>query len=215
MPKKSTKPVTKKAAKPAARVVTSKTSKSSARSTQESRNKFVAGAVLVAAALVAITLGLLTYTNNKDTTASMSKKDQAHGAMFLQSTDGNAVKAGSTITVQLMENSGNDPVNAVQSAVTYPEQKLEFVSVKSGEAFPQEAATDSATKGLVRIARSIKPQTPPVQGAKPIATLEFKVLEDAQGPIQLNIDQATSLLVRSTDNQNILAPSGNSTLEIK
>jgi hypothetical protein len=125
--------------------------------------------------------------------------------MFLQSLNSaDTHKAGDVVDVTLYEDSGPQEVNALQSSLKYPAEKLALVSITNGVVFNQEAATDTATAGLVRVARSIKPGASPVKGVKPVVTVQFKVLEDSDSPFQLSVDQATSLLVRSSDSQNIL-----------
>lgn len=201
MPTKSSK-TSKTATKPVKKTVKSSTvKKSSAKGglSRSYRTNFVASVVVGAAALIAIAIGFSTYTKPVAHTASLGL-----GSLYLQQQKGQAVTAGSTVQVELYANSGTQPVNAVQSAIHYPSDKLEFVSVKTSSAFPQEAATDTATAGLIRLARSTGAGAPAVTGAKPVATLEFKVIKDTDAPTKLGIDMAQSLLVRSTDNKNIL-----------
>ncbi|HEX8351014.1 MAG TPA: cohesin domain-containing protein, partial [Hymenobacter sp.] len=110
--------------------------------------------------------------------------------------------------------SGKQKVNALQAAVKYPSEKLELINVKGETAFSQEAATDTSTAGLVRIARSIKPGEMSVQGAKPVATLQFKVVADSADGVELTVDDSASLLVRSSDNKNILGAKANNKFEL-
>lgn len=196
---------------PGAGIVTSKTS---AGISEHARSTFVAGAVLLAAALVAITLGLLTYTQYDTSRTADGKMQYKTGAMFLESTGSKHITPGSTVKVTVYENSGNSPVNTVQSAVSYPADKLQYVSVRNSQAFPQEAATDATTNGLVRLARSIKPDAMPVRGSKAVAVLEFRILDGAKSPIELSVEPKTSLLVRSTDNHNILDTASNPSLHL-
>jgi len=175
------------------------------------RTRFIFYVVLITAALVAISVGLMTYQNTNSGTAA----GNGAGALFLQSLDGHGShKAGDTVTVTLYEDSGTQSVNALQAGVRYPSEKLEFVSADTGAAFPQEAATDAGTTGIVRVARSIKPGTASVKGAKPVVTLTFKVLVDSSDPFELSIDDAASLLVRSSDNQSILGSSASNKFEL-
>lgn len=168
------------------------------------RTRFIFFTVLIAAALVSISLGLMSYQTNKRATYAIRATNE-NGVFFLQSLDSDGThKAGETIDVTLYEDSGKQEINALQAAVRYPSEKLEFVSVKSGLAFPQEAATDTSNPGLIRVARSINPGDASVKGAKPVVTFQFKVLVDSDQPFELTIDDTASLLVRSIDNQNIL-----------
>jgi len=103
----------------------------------------------------------------------------------------------------------------LQSSIKYPAEKLALVSVQNGVVFNEEAATDTATPGLVRVARSIKAGDAAVKGAKPVVTLQFKVLSDSDSPFQLSVDESASLLVRASDSQNILkADDGNTTFDL-
>lgn len=191
---KTTKTIKAKAKKPVSKAVVAEQ--------QHKRNKFVAAMVVLAAALIAISAGM--YSHDRYTSSKQASAITGPGSMYLLPTSNEPVRAGTTLKVTLYENSGNDPVNAVQSDVKYPTDKLEFVSVKSSDEFPQEAATDTATPGLVRVARSVKTQEPAVTGSKPVVTMEFRVLQNADSPLVFSIDKTGSFLVRSTDNQNIL-----------
>jgi hypothetical protein len=167
------------------------------------RSKFLFYVVLIAAALLAITAGLMTYDETSKTKVATSTSTT--GSLFLQSLQKTGPrKAGDTLSVVLYEDSGKQEVNALQAAVRYPTDKLQFVSVKSDSAFSQEAATDTANAGLIRVARSIKPGETPVKGAKPIVTLEFRVVADTTSSVEMTVENDASLLVRSTDNKNIL-----------
>ena len=165
------------------------------------RGRFLAKIVLVAAALVAISLGIMTYNDHRDVKVSVAP---GQGVMFLSAV-GNAMKAGENLQVALYETSGKEPVNALQSAVSYPSDRMQVESVTTSEYFPQEAATDTATPGLIRIARSIRSQSAPLTGTKLVATVTFRITKDDSSAARLSIIQGRSLLVRSTDNSNILS----------
>lgn len=225
-PKRSTKVVksavkpkpatTKKPApkKPAASKKSALSKKFKANQAFWNRTPFLFYSVLVAAALVAILIGLMGYQAVKKSKYPVSAT-ATNGVLFLQAlgSDGSH-KTGDTVEVTLYEDSGNQSVNALQAGVKYPAEKLEVVGVKTGDAFPQEAATDTATPGLLRVARSIKPGEPTVKGAKPVVTVQFKVLVDSPDPFELTIDDTSSLLVRSTDNKNILGTGQNNKFEL-
>lgn len=170
------------------------------------RSPFLFYTALVTAALVALTLGLMTYQSKKDNTNNIASASDNTGVLFLQSLESKkAYTNGETLDVTLYEDSGKQKVNALQAAVKYPADKLQLVNVKGETSFSQEAATDVATAGLVRIARSIKAGEPAQQGAKPVVTLQFKVVADSPNGVELSIDDAASLLVRASDNSNILS----------
>lgn len=109
---------------------------------------------------------------------------------------------GSTVNVTLYEDSGTDPVNAVQASVTYDATKLQYVSVAEGTSFPTVAATSTSTPGIIRLARGTVPGST-ATGNNAIATVTFRVLASS-GTTSLSYDPAFSYIVRSTDNANIL-----------
>lgn len=211
MANKSTKTPNSKSVKLSAKVATKRVSSKSAASKKVSsvtsrgdigRVKFLGICVLISAALIAIAIGISGY--KRASVSNMPAISGNQAAMFIGSDGNNSVAAGSTLTTTLYENSGSQPVNAVQSAIQYPAEKLQFVSIKTGQTFSQEAATDTKVSGLIRLARSIGTHGAAVNGPKVVATIEFKVLPAAQGQIVLQFDKASSLVVRSTDNQNLL-----------
>ncbi|HEX8226755.1 MAG TPA: cohesin domain-containing protein [Candidatus Saccharimonadales bacterium] len=178
--------------------------------------RFLAATGLLSAALIATTIGLMGYQKHSYNDA-ISKSNQPYGSasLYIAAEGLSDVKAGQTFTVELHEDSGKDLVNAVQAGINYPAEKLQVVSVTTGDGFPQEAATDTTTPGLVRVARSVVPKTPAVRGQQSVAKIEFKVLPGATGPVELRVDQTTSLLVRSTDNKNVLSSVRPATLNIQ
>ena len=114
------------------------------------------------------------------------------------------VEPGTTVAVTVREQSGTDAVNAVQAALTYNAAQLQFVSITEGTAFPFKAAPDTATAGMVRLARGVNVGAAGVSGDNIVVTVNFKVLATSgTAAVQFNTDQ--SLIVRSSDNANILS----------
>jgi hypothetical protein len=109
---------------------------------------------------------------------------------------------GKTIKVSIWEDSGTQSVNAVQANLTYDATKLQFVSIdSSGSAFSIEAQAKSSS-GNVLIARG---QLSPIKGKQFVSAVTFKALGSSG---KANISFAPgSVLVRSTDNKNILTTS--------
>lgn len=105
--------------------------------------------------------------------------------------------SGSTLTVNVYEDSGTDTVNAVQANFTYPTSSLTFTSIASSSAF-NIAAQSTGGSGVVKIGRGA---TPAVSGKQLVATVYFSVV-GTSGSFSLNFDQTTSKVVRSTDNQS-------------
>lgn len=193
---------------------TQKNTKQSASHNRWKRSPFLFYSVLGAAALVAISLGLMTYEQRTNSTIPVETVSSS-GILFLQSLDtAETYRAGDELDVTIYENSGNQGVNALQAAIKYPAEQLQVTSVSNTNSFTQEAATDTSTPGLVRVARSIKPGDASLRGAKPVAVVKFKVVAEKTDAIELIVDNTASLLVRSSDNQNILDPKATTTLEL-
>jgi hypothetical protein len=107
--------------------------------------------------------------------------------------------ANSTITVQVRENSGTTPVNAVQANFSYPTNLLTFISIDgSNSAFPTEAESVGSA-GQVNLARGI---TTSLTGDQLIATVTFQA-NTTNGAAALAFVSGTSL-VDSTTNLDIL-----------
>lgn len=81
-----------------------------------------------------------------------------------------SVTAGDTVTVTISEDSGTEPVNAVQANLSYPANLLQYVSTGDNAKFDIDAQT-SVSGGTVQIARGT---LTPVTGAQAVATLTFK-----------------------------------------
>jgi len=173
--------------------------------------KFLTIAVLIAAGLVAVAMGLGSV--DKPYRSYAATGDQA--VMFVGSSGSQEIEPGKKLTVQLYENSGSQSINAVQGSITYPADKLKLVSVKTDGDFPKEAATDTSTPGLIRVARSVNEANVVLQGLKKVVSLEFDVIPTAQGDVTLRVNKNASLVVRSTDNKNVLSQAPSTTYKIK
>ncbi|HSH18246.1 MAG TPA: cohesin domain-containing protein [Candidatus Saccharimonadales bacterium] len=125
-----------------------------------------------------------------------------------------AVASGSTFTVQLKENSGTTQVNSIQASIGYDPAQLQYVGMTEGSVFTTQAATDTATAGRVRLARAIPAGGGGVSGDNTIVTLTFKVLATS-GTAAVTLDQASSFVVTSADNKNILTAVDNSALTVQ
>lgn len=111
------------------------------------------------------------------------------------------VNIGDTIRVEVRENSGTDLANAVEADVRFDATKLSYVSLdETGSAFGIAAATD-VTTGSLNIARGRSGGLAAVSGSQLVTTITFKAL--ATGSVTLSY-AATSAIVRSSDNVNIL-----------
>lgn len=105
---------------------------------------------------------------------------------------------GDTVTITVTEDSGSEPVNAVQANLNYPTATLQYVSVSNNDTFKIDAQT-SAGSGTIALARGT---FTPVTGPQPVAVLTFKVLSGS-GTADLSFTSGTSV-VSSTSNMNIL-----------
>jgi hypothetical protein len=111
----------------------------------------------------------------------------------------------SVFDVQVMADSGTTNVNAIQARIEYPADKLLFYGIRQSAAFPVEAATSTATPGTILIGRGTELGSSGVSGKNEIVTLSFKVLDDSVESSLIKFDPASSMLVKATDNTNILA----------
>lgn len=162
---------------------------------------------LVAVALLVV--GSVTYFGVKQDRASFA----AGTATLTMTPASGSYVVGSNISVAVQENSGTDPVNAVQASLSYDATKLQYVSVAEGSAFPTVAATSTSTPGVVRLARGTLPGME-VTGTNTVATITFKVLGNS-GTTNLSFDSAFSYIVRSTDNTNVLGTTSGATYTLK
>jgi hypothetical protein len=117
---------------------------------------------------------------------------------------------GAIASVTVYEDSGTDPVNAVQASIKYDPTQLQYVSLSEGNIFPRAVATSTGTLGVIRVARSTTVANPPT-GKNAIVTLTFKVI-GSTGTTELTFDPAASFIVRSTDSTDILIATTNASL---
>lgn len=148
-----------------------------------------------------------TYTIASDTTPVSS-------ATMTLSPASPSIAAGSTFTVAVKANSGTTMINSVQSTLTYDAAKLQYLSLSESDTFPNQAATDTATPGTVRVARSVQSGSGGVSGENTVVTLTFKVLASS-GTTAIQIDKAGSFVVTSADNKDILATVTGSTVTVE
>jgi hypothetical protein len=160
-------------------------------------------------AIALLVIGSVSYFGLRQNQASHAA---GIGVLSLSPTSGSFV-VGNNVTVAMQEDSGTDPVNSVQAAVNYDATKLQFVSLAEGSTFPTVAATDTATAGLIRVARGTNAGTT-TGGKNTVVTVTFKVLATSSAT-NLTYDPAFSYLVRSTDNANILTSTPGATYQLQ
>jgi len=122
------------------------------------------------------------------------------------------INQNNSFTVQVRENSGSEPVNAVQANLSYDPTKLDYLSTDfTGSAF-EVAAESVGGNGTIRIARGVTGGQPAVTGDKLIATITFKA-RTIPGTTTVNF-AAGSIIARSTDNTDILGTTNPGTYTI-
>lgn len=105
----------------------------------------------------------------------------------------------SVVTVGLRMNSGTVPVNAVETKISYPADKLEFAGMdESGVAFDINTPSSGAANGVVTVSRG---RTGSISGDQLVVKLKFNV--KAPGTAALTINSG-GILMTSANQQNIL-----------
>jgi hypothetical protein len=117
-------------------------------------------------------------------------------AVYIKPSNGTHA-AGSTFKIEVRENSGSIPVNAVQANFSYPES-LSFVGAEaSGSPFTIPAQTNGGA-GTVTLARGVIGS---LSGDHLVAKVKFKA--NLAGTAKLSFSTGTAL-VSVTDNQNLI-----------
>jgi len=105
---------------------------------------------------------------------------------------------GSTITIEVHENSGSAPVNAVQANFSYPADKLTFVSADGSASGFTTQAQSTGGNGQVSLARGVIGS---LTGDQLVSKVTFKV--NLAGTANLTYVSGTSL-ISSSNNLNII-----------
>lgn len=95
----------------------------------------------------------------------------ASATLYLTPSSSSVVK-GSTLTINVYENSGTEPVNAVQANFSYSAASLQYVSINNSSAFGV-VAQNQQSSGSISIARGAQPS---VTGAQLVASVTFTAL---------------------------------------
>lgn len=110
---------------------------------------------------------------------------------------------GSTsFSIQVRENSGTTPVNAVQANLSYSTSLLTLVSVSTSSTFGV-VAQNSGANGVINIGLGVSGGSAPVTGDQLVATLNFKTNTTA-GTASVPFTTGTALVSSST-NTNLLS----------
>jgi hypothetical protein len=105
------------------------------------------------------------------------------------------VTPGGSLTVEVHENSGSDPVNLVKATLNYPESLLDFITIDSSPAFGFNIK-NSGGGGTVQLIRGAHPA---VAGDQVVATIKFQS-RDSIGTAAINFTSDTQVW----DNNNII-----------
>lgn len=125
----------------------------------------------------------------------------APSATLSLSPSSKSVTKGATLTVDIFEDSGTEPVNAVEADLTYPSSLLTYKSITSSTACGIEAPS-SGGGGSVQVVRGCG--TPPngVTGSQLVATVTFTAANAGTASITF---KSSSRVVSSNTNTNILS----------
>jgi hypothetical protein len=96
----------------------------------------------------------------------------AASATISLSPSSSTVKNGTTFTVNIYENSGTEPVNAVEADLSYPTSLLNFSSISSSSACPINAQSTGGS-GSVKIARGCGNPPNGITGNQLVASVRF------------------------------------------
>lgn len=154
--------------------------------------------ILILSVFVLISIPLTAFAAMQD--RRQVTKAAAGTATMSLSPASKTLNQGESFTVQIREDSGTEPVNAVQANLTYDANMLDFVSIDdAGTAFgfPLD---ESGGGGSVKIARMSIPD--PQTGDQLIVTVTFTA-KTTPGATTIDFASGTAI-VRSTDNVDIL-----------
>jgi len=124
------------------------------------------------------------------------------GATMYLAPASKTVNLGESFSVQVLENSNTDSVNAIQSSLVFDANMLTIASISyTGSAF-QLQAEETVGAGTINLARAVNAGAPPVTGINLIATINFTAKQNPGATVVSFTN--SSHVVRSTDNQDIL-----------
>jgi chitodextrinase len=118
------------------------------------------------------------------------------------------VDLGATVTYTIVEDSSSDPVNAVESDLTYDQTKLQFDSVSTATSGFSSFPSAVGGNGSVTIPAL---STTALTGQQTVATVTFTALAPGTTPITF---ASTSAIVETSDNQDALSGTTGATLTI-
>ncbi len=142
------------------------------------------------------------------------KSFAASGAYLYLNPSSATVYPQSTFDVQIWEQSGTRAVNAVQSIVTYPSDKLSYVSTSFAYSSFSIVAQSSHSNGSVSISNA---STTPRTGAHLVAIIRFKFLVSSSSGISvpINFGPSSQILASSSPPSNIIGYTQGATFLLK
>lgn len=136
-------------------------------------------------------------------TPSSSPKSSSLKPVFYLSPPTNSVAIGSEVSIAVRINTNGVRVSTVQPVITYPADKLQYVSVSDeGGAFTTKQRT-LASAGKIDLIRGVPGGSGAIQGDQLVATLKFKVV-GTSGQANAAIANGSGAYDDSGSGQNVL-----------
>lgn len=121
------------------------------------------------------------------------------------------INEGEVFTLQLFENSGEQPVNVVKANLTYAPELLEFSGTDDSDSGFNIGVKASGGNGSIEIIRGAVPH---VYGEQLVIKINFKA-KVASGSASVNIAEGSQLISPGSPPKNILSHSSGGTYTIK
>ncbi len=134
---------------------------------------------------------------------TLSAKSAEASNLYL-STPSNQIQNGDSFQVDVRLNTQNEDLNAVQSNLNFPADKLEIVSITQTNSFPI-LAEQTVSGGLIQLAQG---SLSPVNGDVPVATITFKAKSAGTANLSFNTDSAAPRFADSSDSLDLAQSSG-------
>lgn len=147
-------------------------------------------------------VGALVIKQNKTSAPTMPRITNSNGPSLSLAVSQTKLQPGSEIAVDVWEDSGNQPVNAVQANIKYPVDQFKFVSINPSKGSFEIEAQSTGKNGAIIIARGHRGS---LTGRQLVATVKLKVIGDS-GSTSLSFQKGSALL-EQVSNKDILARS--------
>lgn len=133
--------------------------------------------------------------------ATGAASDPAKSATLTLSPEGGELTKGSTMTVDVKVANPTTPIYAIEAALNYPANQLQFDSASNSSGFPSALRTQAGS-GTLDIIRGIAPGGPGFIGSATVVTLKFKVI-GSSGDVPIGFTNKSE--VDDGDGKNLLA----------